>query len=122
MRLTKTSNNREAGWLTIKELLKPAGADGSPRLYIFNTCRRLIADLPALNIDPKKPSDCATEPHDCTHAPDALRALAIYHFRPAYEEREKKRAVWTQDMYEDYYAAATQAERDYIIARYGDPF
>ncbi|MBR7136647.1 MAG: hypothetical protein IKC99_01180, partial [Clostridia bacterium] len=79
--LTKTSNNRTAGWLAVKEELKlRTWEDGSkaPRLQIFANCIHLIKDLPLLRHDDRDPTDCATEPHEITHAPDALRGFCIY--------------------------------------------
>lgn len=64
--LTKSSNNREAGWLAIKEML--AVKADQPRLKIFRNCTELIKCIPALLIDEKKPTDCSTEPHEYTHA------------------------------------------------------
>ena len=116
---TKTSNDRECGWLALKELLRDTG-DG-PRLKIFNTCTEIIRCLPALSVDRVRPTDCATEPHNITHAPDALRGFAIFHTRPAAEEKAKRRAVWTRDMWEDY-ATADEAGKKYLKSKYGDPF
>lgn len=82
LRLNKSNNDREAGWLAIRELLK-LDANGEPRLRIFRTCTRLINDLPQLQHDEKHPTDCATEPHDITHVPDALRYFAISWSHPA---------------------------------------
>jgi hypothetical protein len=82
LRLNKSNNDREAGWLAIRELLK-VNEDGFARLKIFRTCTRLIADLPQLQHDEKKPTDCAVEPHDITHVPDALRYFAIAWTQPA---------------------------------------
>lgn len=82
LRLNKSNNDREAGWLSIRELLK-LDANGDPRLKIFRTCKRLISDLPELQRDAKRPTDCAREPHSITHAPDALRYFAISWARPA---------------------------------------
>ncbi|MBR5520095.1 MAG: phage terminase large subunit [Clostridia bacterium] len=79
--LTKTSNNRAAGWLAVKEMLKlRMGAEGEemPRLQIFSNCLNLIKNLPLLRHDERDPTDCATEPHEITHAPDALRGFCIY--------------------------------------------
>lgn len=87
--LHKSSNNREAGWLCIKELLRP-DSSGEPRLKIFSTCTELIRCLPALQYDSKKPTDCATEPHEITHAPDALRYFAVQHIRPPVPEPPKR--------------------------------
>lgn len=119
LRLVKSNNDREAGWLAIKELLK-LDANGEPRLRIFNTCRGLIKDLPALIRDPKKPTDCSKEPHEITHRPDALRYFAIYWWRPGEDNVSEKKVQWTRDMYEDY-ANADAAGREYLIKKYGKP-
>ena len=116
--LTKASNDREAGWLAIKELLKK-DANGEPRLKIFSNCRELIKCLPALQIDPKRPTDCATEPHDITHMPDALRYYAASWARPVEPEPPKKRR-YSADLMEDYLNADAETKK-FIIARYGEP-
>lgn len=117
LNITQSSNDREAGWLAIKELLK-FDANGSPRLHIFNNCKKLIKHLPELQRDSKKPTDCATEPHDITHSPDALRYFAIYWTRPALTPKDK-RVKYRPDELEDYRRARTQEERDLIIKRKG---
>lgn len=119
LRLTKSNNDREAGWLAIKEILK-LDKNGEPRLRIFNTCRGLINDLPSLIRDPKKPTDCSKEPHEITHRPDALRYFAIFWWRPNEETQSDRRVIWTKDMYEDY-ANASSAQREMLIKRWGKP-
>lgn len=116
--LTKSSNDREAGWLAIKELLR-VDANGESRLKIFSNCTELIKCLPALQIDAKRPTDCAVEPHDITHAPDALRYYAIGWNRPT-EPAEARRVKYRADLLEDYYNA-TEEERELIVAKYGEP-
>lgn len=74
--ITKASNNRVQGWLNLKEWLKPLPdmfGKLTPHLRIFNNCVNLIRCLPGVQIDAKNPSDVATEPHELTHAPDAIR-------------------------------------------------
>ena len=74
--LDKVSNSREAGWYEVKRYLRPQTdefGDQRPKLQIFDTCRNLIRCLPSLRHDMKKPNDVANEPHELTHAPDALR-------------------------------------------------
>ena len=74
--LDKVNGRREAGWYEVKRYLRPQGdAFGGkrPKLQIFDTCRNLIRCLPAVRHDEKHPNDVATEPHELTHAPDALR-------------------------------------------------
>ena len=79
--LTKTGNDRVAGWLAVREFLalRPDEQGGtSPGLRIFDTCINLIRTLPAVQHDEKKPEDVANEPHELTHAPDALRGFCTY--------------------------------------------
>lgn len=110
---TKTANDRETGWLAVKELLRPR-ADGTPRLKIFRTCRTLLRCLPLLQYDEKKPCDVANEPHDITHAPDALRGFAIYFARPTEREPLRvPRALSYSDFEEDYHNADS-AGRAYL--------
>ncbi len=113
---TKTSNDREAGWLSLKELLR----GDEPRLYIFSVCTEIIRCLPALQIDRIRTSDCATEPHEITHAPDALRGFAIFYASPRKEEEAIIKRAWSPDMWEDYYAAGEE-ERKYLKRKYGEP-
>jgi hypothetical protein len=116
LNFTKTSNDREAGWLSLKELLH----GDEPRLRIFSPCTEIIKCLPALQIDKIRTSDCATEPHDITHAPDALRGFAIFYATPKKEEKSTVRNAWTRDMCEDYYAAGEE-EKKYLKRKYGEP-
>lgn len=79
--LAKTSNNRVAGWLAVKEQLKPIRDEEgkqTAKLQIFKNCTNLIKFLPQLCYDDRNPSDCKTEPHNITHAPDALRGFCVY--------------------------------------------
>lgn len=89
--LTKADNNREQGWLNVKEWIKPfdtvdeqtGEAKVSSKLKIFSNCVNLIRTLPAVQRDPKDPNDVATEPHELTHAPDALRYFCIMRRQPS---------------------------------------
>ena len=119
VRFTKTANDRETGWLAVKELLKPK-EDGTPRLRIFRQCTELIRCLPLLQIDPASPCDTLTEPHAITHAPDALRGFAITYTHPAKESLSKRAVPWSDDMWEDYHRAG-KAERQYLKPKYGEP-
>ena len=113
---TKTANNREAGWLALKELL--SGTEGV-RLKIFSTCTEIIRCLPSLTVDKLRPSDCSTEPHEITHAPDALRGFAIFRAYPK-ATAQKRTEPWTADMWEDYMLADTEG-RKYLKEKYGEP-
>lgn len=74
--LTKADNNRVTGWLAVHEWLKvieDEQGQKTSRLHIFSNCVNLIRTLPALQVDGKNPNDVANEPHELTHAPDAIR-------------------------------------------------
>ena len=103
----------------VREWLAP-GEDGQPWLRIFAGCRNLIRTLPALQFDPRRPEDTARQPHELTHAPDALRGFCVYWTGPA-RAPAKRRAVWSPDQWEDY-ERADAAGRAYLIEKYGDPF
>ena len=115
---TKTSNDRECGWLAVKELLYAEA--GRAQIRFFNTCTEIIKCLPALVIDKIRPTDCSTEPHEITHAPDALRGFAIYYARPGEERANSRRTYWTADMWDDYNAAGAEGKK-YLKNKYGEP-
>ncbi len=74
--LTKLVPSRVDGWLSLKEWLAPR--EGKASLVIARSCRNLIRSLPLLQYDPSKAGDAMTEPHEITHAPDALRYFASF--------------------------------------------
>ena len=54
-----------------------------PKLKISKSCTNLIKSLKLIQHDEKKVNDCAKNPHELTHAPDALRYLCTsYTFVP----------------------------------------
>ena len=74
--LVQVSNSRVQGWYNLHEWLNPIEnetGEKEPMLKIFDNCTNLIRTLPALQYDERNPNDCSTEPHEITHAPDALR-------------------------------------------------
>lgn len=73
--LTAADNNRLGGWMSLREWLKVENGDA--RLKISRVCENLLRCLPALTADDKRIGDCATEPHEITHLPDALRYFAV---------------------------------------------
>lgn len=91
--LVKASNNREAGWLAVKEWLKVRKVRHEHTgeliedsdLKIFSNCLNLIRCLPQLQHDEKNPNDVATEPHEITHITDALRYFCISRVSPSKE-------------------------------------
>lgn len=114
IRLVKSSNNRETGWLYLKELLKcRVGASGEalPRLRIFATCRHLIRSLQTIMVDEKNPCDAAREPHELTHAPDALRYFAVWWYKAPEKAPTAVSRQLRDDMWEDYLAASEEEKR-----------
>ncbi len=120
--LTKTSNDRIDGWMAVREWLamrqEPDGAR-RPRLRIFRNCRNLIRTLPMLQYDERRTNDCKNEPHEITHAPDALRGFCVYWTMPG-KAAQTPAAAWTESMWEDYEAAGPQ-ERALLVAKWGRP-
>ncbi len=88
--LTKSINDRITGWYTLKEWMKPVkikdeqigGEKTTAKLKIFSTCPNLIRTLPQLRHDDKVPNDVADEPHELTHAPDAIRYFVATFTKP----------------------------------------
>lgn len=122
--LTRTSNDRLDGWSAVKEWLRVYDdADGAKRarLRIFDTCKNLIRTLQAVQYDDKKVNDVATEPHELTHAPDALRHFCVYWTLGAERELVHKPVKWPDDLWADYYKC-DEAGQAAMIERFGNPF
>ena len=96
VKLTKSSNDRIVGWYAVQEHLKIVKKKDEQtgkeirrsKLRIFNTCRNLIRTLPVVQRDEKNPNDVAKNPHELTHAPDAIRGFCI--------ERTKATRIMTE--------------------------
>ena len=73
--LTEASCDRVNGWMSLREWLKVENGDA--RLKISRVCENLLRCLPSLVADERRVGDCATEPHEITHLPDALRYFAV---------------------------------------------
>ena len=74
--LQKADNDRVTGWLNLREWLRPIvdeQGQQTANLVIFDTCPNLIRTLPQLQHCSRNPEDAAKEPHELTHAPDAIR-------------------------------------------------
>ena len=104
---SKASNNREAGWLAVKEWIKKkktrheqTGEEiTTTNLYIFSNCKNLIRCLPQLQHDEKNPNDVATEPHEITHITDALRYFCVSRTSPSKEIIDRQKTFY--DMLEE---------------------
>ena len=74
--LLRANNDRVQGWYELAERLQPITDEQGclrPALRIWRNCSNLIRTLPLLQYDKVNPNDIAREPHELTHAPDALR-------------------------------------------------
>lgn len=84
--LVAAKNDRVQGWYNLKEWLRPCkdeqGEEIAP-LRIFSNCLNLIRTLPSVAMDVKNPNDVAREPHELTHAPDAIRYFVAGRPTPA---------------------------------------
>jgi len=103
--LTKADNNRVQGWYNFKEWLKPYDDEQGIKtasLVIFKNCTNLIRTLPQLQRDERNPNDVATEPHELTHGPDAIRYFIAGRPCPSVpikpDDRDYPEEAW---MYED---------------------
>lgn len=82
-------NRRVPGWRILREYLRPQ--EGEPCLRISADCQVLIRSLPALLCDPLRPEDASGEPHNITHAPEALRYAVMSRVRPYCGEEQPDR-------------------------------
>ena len=79
--LTRVDNDRINGWQDVHEWLKPydtkdiatGEAKKAAGLRFFRNCRNAIRCIPMVQYDAHKPNDVASDPHELTHAPDAIR-------------------------------------------------
>lgn len=102
--LTKADNNRVTGWLAVHEWLKTYKDEQgqlNSKLKIFSNCINLIRTLPAVQHDEKNPNDVAVEPHELTHAPDALRYFCTMWQSPLVARKERPKGTYTPGELED---------------------
>ncbi|MBQ8448053.1 MAG: phage terminase large subunit [Clostridia bacterium] len=86
--LTKLRPERVAGWLALREWLK-TDENGRPMMKIDVKCQNILRTMPLLMHDERRHGDAATEPHEITHAPDALRYFASFRICAARGEGKK---------------------------------
>lgn len=119
--LTQTNNDRIDGWMAMHERLHVFDDEQGvqvAKLRIFPQCINLIRTLPQLRYDDKRINDVATEPHELTHGPDAIRGWCVYWTRRASAPAAPPRSDWTKDMLEDY-SRATESERRLLLEMWG---
>jgi phage terminase large subunit len=89
--LTKAKNDRVQGWYNLKEWLKPYSDEQgiqTASLVICKNCVNLIRTLPQLQYDQNDPNDVANEPHELTHAPDAIRYFVAGRPTPSMKQED----------------------------------
>lgn len=94
--LSKAANNREQGWLDLKEWLKVYENENVRQadIVVFSNCENLIRTMQAVQKDKANPNDVDSKTdHELTHAPDALRYFAAG--RPAPTEKKVKEEVYS---------------------------
>lgn len=105
--LIPANDERINGWRTLREYLKPvpdAFGGKSAGIRLFDTCLHAVRDLPRLQYDERVIEDAASEPHEITHAPEALRygvmsrpplsvEPEVKHENFAFERKEKPRTA-----------------------------
>lgn len=104
--LVKANNERVQGWYNLKEWLKPYEDEQgikTANLVIFKNCTNLIRTLPALQRDERDPNDVATEPHELTHGPDAIRYFIAGRPAPSNPVIKRKRDDFFNTEREDSY-------------------
>ena len=125
--LTKVSNDRFNGCMSMKEWLRPRENALTGEIYkskltiLEDAAPNLYKCLQKIQKDKKKPNIYANDPHDLTHDVDSLRYFCVYWTVEAEAKREKSRQkFWTEDMLEDYYNADEDGKA-YLVAKYGEP-
>lgn len=114
--LSKTGKDRVPGWRAVKELLKvrkDSKGEETAQLKIFTNCLNLIRCLPQLQHDDKNVEDVAKNPHELTHAPDALRAFCVYRYSSASYSTDAPEQVMFYEFKD------TSAEKESAEASYG---
>lgn len=94
--LTKANNERVQGWLNVKEWLAVYDDEQeipTASVQIFSNCTNLIRCLSNVKADERDANDVAREPHELTHAPDAMRYFFAGRPSPNIINREHKAKV-----------------------------
>lgn len=118
--LTKADNNRITGWLAVHEWLKVIEDEQGQKtckLHIFSNCVNLIRTLPAVQHDEKNPNDVANEPHELTHAPDALRYFCTMYQLPKIITKTLPEGKYTKTELEDLGYRDTETPLNVTVAK-----
>ena len=119
--LIKASRERVQGWQCVKDWLA-VDDTWQPGMTVTEDCKDLIKSLENIQADEKNPDDCATIPHDITHATDALRYFAVSRTlaaeRPV-EDTVDEDLLHQGESYDDFMCGSGAAGEDYINFGFG---
>lgn len=118
--LVRVNNDRKAGCLAMKEFLAHGDGQKSKLTILGNCAPNLLRCLKKIQHDEKVPQVYAKQPHELTHAVDALRYFCVYWTSGATNAKNEKRIRWRKDMYEDY-ENANEEDRQRLIKKWGIP-
>lgn len=108
--LTKTSNDREDGWMNVKEWVKSVELRDEQTGNMYKTARLTIDKGSAPNLwrclgkiqkDDKNPNDVAKQPHEVTHLPDSIRCFCVNFAQSSVAPKVDKKGWYTEDELED---------------------
>jgi phage terminase large subunit-like protein len=97
--LVKTSNDREQGWLQVKEWLRPYETKDEQTGMTFKTANLTFDEnidpnlwrcMTGIQKDAKNPNDVASTPHELTHLPDAVRAFCVSRMIVSSEPKKRR--------------------------------
>jgi phage terminase large subunit len=71
LRLRRANKDRIAGWMRMRQYLRPRDVDGKPGLVVFESCRDMVHEFVNAVTDERRTDDLDTEGED--HLLDALR-------------------------------------------------
>ncbi len=97
--LARAQNNRVQGWYDFKEWLHPIYDEQGEKtagIKFFRNCKEIIRCIPLLQFDEKNPNDVATQPHEITHAPDAIRYFVAGHPIPASSKKKHEKSEYDE--------------------------
>lgn len=117
--LTRVSKDFEAGCAAMKEYLRVDELTGRPKLTIRNA-PVLMDSLMRIQKDKNRPKVYAKQPHELTHAVDALRGFCVFWVNGPEIINNRRTTVWTSDMMEDF-QNANPKDREMLLRKYGNP-
>lgn len=101
----RADNNLDNGCVDMKEWLKPVSDEQgniTANLVIFESCVNLIRTISQIAKDKHRPNIYAKDPHELTHAPDAIRYFVSGRPKPT-AGQQKQLPEWQKKRLEQLY-------------------